>query len=426
MKVLLAQQSAYMPTHGGANKANRLLLESLVCSGHSCHALGPSDPSWHPSEEGLTAVAVGASLRFEAAGVAVTAVTERASLLETLRDEILSQDPDWVIVSSEDPGQQLLDGALSAAPGRVIYMAHTTLVLPFGPGGFVHSEAKTDLLARCAGIATVSRFMKDYIRDHGGLDSVVFQPPLYGAGPYPLLSDFENGAVTLINPCVYKGLPLFTELARARPDLPFAAIPTWGTTDEDRALLADLDNVRILPPRDRIDEIFAQTRVLLVPSLWHEAFGRVCVEAMLRGIPVMAADVGGLPEAMLGVDHVLPVRPITGYLARFDRRGLPLADAPAQDPKPWLEALDRLTGDRDHYETVASSARVAAHAYLDNLSLEPFSRYLETSKPGEIGRRSPTHAGTDSHGADRLAGLTPAQRALLARRLKSTVGVSPR
>ena len=47
------------------------------------------------------------------------------------------------------------------------------------------------------------------------------------------------------------------------------------------------------------------TRILLVPSLWGEAFGLVVVEAMLRGIPVLASNVGGLVEAKLGVDYIL-------------------------------------------------------------------------------------------------------------------------
>ena len=43
----------------------------------------------------------------------------------------------------------------------------------------------------------------------------------------------------------------------------------------DRAALAQLPNVRLLEPSEDIDQIFAQTRVLLAPSLWDEAFGRI-------------------------------------------------------------------------------------------------------------------------------------------------------
>ena len=94
------------------------------------------------------------------------------------------------------------------------------------------------------------------------------------------------------------------------PAIPFAAVPTWGTKSKDRAALAQLSNVKLLDPSPNIDDIFARTKVLLVPSLWGEAFGQIVVEAMLRGIPVLASNAGGLPEAKLGIDYVLPVNSI--------------------------------------------------------------------------------------------------------------------
>jgi glycosyltransferase involved in cell wall biosynthesis len=48
--------------------------------------------------------------------------------------------------------------------------------------------------------------------------------------------------------------------------------------------------------RGRRDHIFASSAVLLMPSLWDEAFGMVGVEAFAQGTPVVAYDVGGVSE----------------------------------------------------------------------------------------------------------------------------------
>ena len=38
--------------------------------------------------------------------------------------------------------------------------------------------------------------------------------------------------------------------------------------------------------------------MLVVPSTWPEPFGRVAVEGMAAGLPVIVADSGGLPEVI--------------------------------------------------------------------------------------------------------------------------------
>ena len=52
---------------------------------------------------------------------------------------------------------------------------------------------------------------------------------------------------------------------------------------------------------------------------------------MLRGVPVIAADVGGIPEAKMGVPYLLPVRPIERYETRVDEQMVPVAEVPPQD-----------------------------------------------------------------------------------------------
>ena len=46
-------------------------------------------------------------------------------------------------------------------------------------------------------------------------------------------------------------------------------------------------------------------------SWWTEAAGpEIAMVREGRGVPVMAANVGGIPEAKMGVPYLLPVRPI--------------------------------------------------------------------------------------------------------------------
>src|SRR5205085_11509214 len=134
-------------------------------------------------------------------------------------------------------------------------------------------------------------------------------------------------------------------------------------------------------PVDDIDEVFAQSRILLMPSLWSEAFGLTAIEAMLRGIPTLASNVGGLPEAKLGVDYVLPVRPIESYRQEFDSRRLPVPIVPEQDVACWLDARQSLVSDRSHYERLSTESRQAAIAHVSGLCVSSVEEFLENLSP---------------------------------------------
>jgi glycosyltransferase involved in cell wall biosynthesis len=45
-------------------------------------------------------------------------------------------------------------------------------------------------------------------------------------------------------------------------------------------------------------KVYGKCKILLAPSLWEEAYGRVATEAQFSGIPVVASNRGGLPEAV--------------------------------------------------------------------------------------------------------------------------------
>ncbi|MBI2378470.1 MAG: glycosyltransferase family 4 protein [Deltaproteobacteria bacterium] len=74
----------------------------------------------------------------------------------------------------------------------------------------------------------------------------------------------------------------------------------------ERAGCAGRLSVEPWASRARVLEIIDRTSVLVFPSLWPETLGIVGLEALARGVPVVASDVGGVREWLRdGVNGVL-------------------------------------------------------------------------------------------------------------------------
>ena len=106
--------------------------------------------------------------------------------------------------------------------------------------------------------------------------------------------------------------------------------------------------------------------MLVVPSRWREALGLVAVEGCLSGRPVIAADIGGLPEAL-----------------DFGRGGIL---CPIEDTSAFADACMRLLSDPKSAESLASHARSYARRIFDwakcaSSYLEIYQRCAHECKP---------------------------------------------
>ncbi|MCU1236082.1 MAG: Thioesterase [Candidatus Solibacter sp.] len=421
MRILLAQNSLYYPAHGGGDKSNRLLMEALAARGHECRVVarisvfGSDEHARYLQSLAARNVTPRTTdngvVTFTRAGVDVHIVTN-ANLRAVFAAELEAFAPDIVLASTDDPAQLLLEVALRYGKARVVYLARATLALPFGPDCAFPSAAKTERIRACDAVVGVSQYVADYIRKYAAIDAVHVPISLMEPEEWPVLGRFENQYVTLVNPCAVKGISIFLGLADAFPETAFAAVPTWGTNQDDRASLEVRANVSLLPPVDDINQLLDRTRVLLVPSLWAEARSRIVLEAMLRGVPVMAANVGGIPEAMMGVPYLLPVHPIERYETRLDDQMVPVAQVPPQDLAPWRDALGRLLTDREHYEEIAQGSRAAALNYAKELHAGHFEKILTAVLAREAVNRPRASE------APAATLLSPEKRKLLAIRLR--------
>ena len=264
MKVLLLQSSVYHPGFG-ENKANRLLLEAISKEGHICFAIArqadciqstssdgsdPLDSPQIPTRQGSSP-----SGPYSLNNVRVIPLAYGTSLTANVHALLISIAPDWVFVSSEDFGYQLLKLAVEWRSDRVVYLARTTQLLPFGPRAFSKSMSGLRCIEKTRARVAVSKYLRDYMIEFAKLDADVVPLPSFGTDHIPLLGSFHEGYITMINPCAVKGISIFVRLAQRNPALKFAAVPTWGTTTDDIKTLSSLPNVEIWRRSEHIDNI---------------------------------------------------------------------------------------------------------------------------------------------------------------------------
>jgi len=173
-----------------------------------------------------------------------------------------------------------------------------------------------------------------------GVDATLFHRAPRALDPRPYVV-----AAARLEPL--KGLDLAiatiaTVAADSRPDLIIAGGPTDGYEwhlDELKTLATRLgvaDRVRFAGPlsREALADLFAHASAVLVPS-HSETYGLVALEAAASGVPVLAADSGGLREAVNGRAAAL---------------------MPTRDPHAWAERLTALLRDPEHWQALSDSA----------------------------------------------------------------------
>ncbi|MEM9144770.1 MAG: glycosyltransferase [Pseudomonadota bacterium] len=225
------------------------------------------------------------------------------------------------------------------------------------------------------GVSPSSHLARHYA-ERLGIETEVLNPVINpvrlvpeGAGIASHATTRRLGFVTFINPLPHKGLTMVARLiGRAihdRPDMRFLILEgrmPRRLLQELKIDLPALRNVWWLPEQKDMAAVYARTTVLLVPSFWSEGFGRSVVEAQLSGIPVLASDRGGLPEALGEGPQALSIsqRCIDNHYAFPD----------AETVDVWWSALTRLWDDDTAYAHASQLAKQAAARYAPKTTRE--------------------------------------------------------
>lgn len=210
------------------------------------------------------------------------------------------------------------------------------------------SLKKSDLLI------SNSNYMKEVISDTFDLESEVVYPFVNIQKYKNNEEDPEEAYVTFVKPTKRKGVEIFLKIAEKLPGQPFLCVGTPDKEYEDE--LAAADNIKYLGWSDEMKSIYARTSVLLVPSVWPEPFGRVAVEGMCNGIPVIAANNGGLGE-VVGDAGIL----VDEY----------------RDVDSWVEAISDLQSDDKKYDDFSRRALERSERFRHEEQLKRISKIIE-------------------------------------------------
>jgi glycosyltransferase involved in cell wall biosynthesis len=248
--------------------------------------------------------------------------------------------------SIPDGGLALLDG-LVASPSPHVLVPHASrlhlVVLVHMPLGLRPAPGDEDeirmreraVLAAADAAVTTSRWSRDRLMELYALPADRLRVAEPGAQPAELATGTATGAALLTVAAVIpdKGHDVLLDALARVPDLTWQWVCVGGL-DRDPSFVEALrrrsreqglaDRVRFVGTATGadLDRAYAEADVMVLASR-AETYGMVVTEALARGVPVVATDVGGVTEAL-------------GHGSHGTRPGLVV---PAEDPMALAGAL---------------------------------------------------------------------------------------
>ena len=219
-----------------------------------------------------------------------------------------------------------------------------------------------------------SRFMRETLLQNGFAGSKIhLLPPVVQNGLRGPTRIPDDPHILYVGQLIHgKGVDLLLR-ALAMIETPFRAtvVGTGNASERLEALSARMglsDRVRFegWVGHEGLRNYYDSARVVAVPSRWPEPFGLVGLEAMGHGRPVVAFDVGGIPDWLEdGVTGLLVAEQDTGAYARALERVLTDGDlAERLGQRGYERARERYSFDRyiDELERHLSAGEVRSES----------------------------------------------------------------
>jgi len=227
------------------------------------------------------------------------------------------------VASVPDGGLVLVDGLIASAAADVLVPQSGRLrlgVLVHMPLGDVDvpADAECAVLHRACVVVTTSAWTRERLLGRYRLPPERVHVARPGADPAEEAPGTPGGNRLLCVAAVvpHKGQDLLLDALRGIPEPPWTCTLV-GALDRDAHFVEDLrrraarsgigDRITFAGPRvgDEVRREYQAADVLVLPSRL-EAYGMVVTEALAAGLPVLAAAVGGVPEALGSTSSGIP------------------------------------------------------------------------------------------------------------------------
>jgi glycosyltransferase involved in cell wall biosynthesis len=232
----------------------------------------------------------------------------------------------------------------AAEPARKLHVYFTTASFDYS---FPAPDAAPGLR-----YAANSRFLATYVRALVGRP-VAWLPSL--VEPEACRCAPRGDAILVVHPTPVRGAHLAAAIAARLPHrrFLFARLPRGSGGEAE--IEAALPNVEYVAAAFDPRPLFERTRLLLMPSMHEEAWGRAVSEAQMSGIPAVASDRGGLAENVGAGGSVVAL---------------------GASVEHWCGAIEALLGDAGRYEA-ASRAALAQAARPELAPESVVARFLD-------------------------------------------------
>lgn len=295
LRKILYISGSYYPAPGGSEQTMHSLMKHLSQRGYACQVLTRKEYK----QKSIDYID----------GVAVTRIASE-DLERDFNKELIRSKPDVIMTQLTWSDRVIELANISKIP--VIHFVRSV-------GGNLDLSDKSPY--RVEIIISNSEVTQRFIKETWGRESVIIYPII---DPEQFQAKtFKARYITIINPLKVKGGDIFKEIAKSLPNKEFLAVKGWTHLKDkegenwdmkkmqemadafkdlphipEEVDFSDQKNIKVVGPFENMKAIYGQTKILVVPSLWEETFGRVVVEAMLNGIPVIASNKGNLSHTV--------------------------------------------------------------------------------------------------------------------------------